>query len=120
MSDLYSIRSVSGGYIIAKFDDDFNIDATYNLTDTDDTNHPVHCDCPSWPRKHSCKHTQMLDKFLQRGKIDTDWMYDPKTSSWHQPLADKPSVTLDDELEAHDQSETPAVQPQPSSVARRF
>lgn len=114
MPNLYSIRSVSGGYIIAKFDDDFNIDATYNITEG-----PV-CDCPSWPRKRHCKHLDMLAKFEARSKIDTDWMYDPKTSSWHQPLADKPSVTLDDELEAHDRSETPAVQPQPSSVARRF
>lgn len=82
---LYSIRSMPFGYMIAKFDEDFNVAETYELSDIG-TIKPL-CSCPNWPRKQKCKHTKMLSRFIEKKVIDSDWFYDYDKGDWHQPLA---------------------------------
>jgi len=84
---LYSIKSFPGapGHEIAKFDGDFNVEAIYNIT-ADMQGHAV-CDCPGWPRKRTCKHIRILNRFAAAGKINTDEFYCYETQTWHRPLA---------------------------------
>lgn len=76
---LYSIRSLSEGYMIAKFDNDFDIEATYEVS-------PFACSCPAFPRRQSCKHQDILAKFITREKVDSEWFYCRESDSWHNPL----------------------------------
>lgn len=81
---LYSLRSTTTGFLIAKFDDDFNVAETYEIST--EGNYTYTCSCPGWPRKNKCKHTEMLKLFSQVGKVDSDWFYDYDKGDWHQPL----------------------------------
>lgn len=83
---LYACRtSTPDAYVIAKFDEDFNVAATYNLTALTKVT-DWSCDCPAGPRP-SCRHRKMLQAFLAANAVDTDRFYCYETQSWHQPLA---------------------------------
>lgn len=76
---LYSIRALAEGYMIAKFDNDFDIEATYEVS-------PQACSCPAFHRRQSCKHQDILAKFIVRGNVDSEWFYCHETGGWHNPL----------------------------------
>jgi hypothetical protein len=74
---LYNIRRSNHAYLIAKFDDDFNVESAYELTENE-------CSCPAGSRK-SCRHRQMLPVFLAANAVDTEQFYCFETSSWVKP-----------------------------------
>jgi hypothetical protein len=76
---LYSIRAIASGYLIAKFNDDFDVDSTYEVS-------PSACSCPAFHRRQSCKHQDILAKFILREKVDSEWFYCREADSWHNPL----------------------------------
>lgn len=97
MPALYNLRLEGPDkYSIAKFDDDFNVEAVYELT-----RHGAgfRCSCPAGLRTvklKPCKHQRMLPYML--GAVNTDRFYDPETRQWHQPMtADLHDITRESE-----------------------
>ena len=82
---LYALRSVGdNAYQMAKFDSDFNVEATYNLIAKGSD---FSCDCPANNRSvvlKRCKHRRMMVVML--GAVNIDRFFDPITGQWHQPL----------------------------------
>lgn len=76
---LYSVRAIASGYLIAKFDEAFDVEATYEVS-------PSACTCPAFHRRQTCKHQDILAKFITRSKIDSEWFYCREADSWHNPL----------------------------------
>ncbi len=82
MPILYNLRRTADGYIIAKFDEDFNVAGVYTLSPQ---GRGLACDCPAGPRP-SCKHRKMVPIFAAAGRIDTSAFYCYETQQWHQPI----------------------------------
>src|SRR5262249_6103834 len=82
----YNLRSVSQSHFqMAKFDDDLNVEAVYNLIAKGPG---FSCDCPASARvvKYKpCKHQRMIG--LMMGAVNTERFYDPDTRTWAEPLA---------------------------------
>lgn len=76
MSILYNCRHDGDQYRITKFDEYMNPQGSY-LTDGEA------CECPAGVRP-TCRHRQMLPKFLQREAIGTSWFYDYDRGGWVQ------------------------------------
>jgi hypothetical protein len=75
MSELYNCKSISANeFRITKFDRDLNVISSYALS-------REACECPAGARS-TCRHRQMLPKFLQRKQVDTDWFYDFLAQGW--------------------------------------
>lgn len=74
-------------YILTKFDDDMNIESSYNTSLTE-------CECPAGSR-NTCRHRQMLPQFLAYGYEDTEnfFCYDDQT--WHQPFTESDNEELE-------------------------
>lgn len=61
-------------YRITKLDPDDNVESTYTCTfDT--------CECPAGKRP-TCRHREMLPRFVARGAINTGWRYDFDRGGW--------------------------------------
>src|SRR5882762_5890006 len=73
---LYNCRHADGKYRITKFDEHMNVEASYIVS-------RLECDCPAGKRP-TCRHRQMLPKFLQRGTVGTNWWYDFDRGGWVQ------------------------------------
>lgn len=99
MPILYSLRRHPDGFMIAKFDVDFNVAAIYHLkvketsplTRALPTN--LICECPAGPRL-SCKHRKMVPIFVAANAIDSSKFYCYETQTWHQPI---PTMTAGDD-----------------------
>lgn len=76
MTHLYNCRHDGDQYRITKFDADLNVEASYLTTLS-------HCDCPAGERD-TCRHRQMLHRFLARNAIGTDWFFDHDRGGWVQ------------------------------------
>lgn len=73
---LYNCRHSGDQYRITKFDSDMNPQGSY-LCDTDN------CECPAGVRP-SCRHRQMLPKFIARGHVGDEWFFDFDRGGWVQ------------------------------------
>lgn len=94
MTTLYNCRTGHNGFMMAKFDSDFNVAGIYTITTKANA---MICDCPGWPRREVCKHTRMVNIFALAGLIDTNTFYCYEAQSWHRPIAgpwdqDEPSA----------------------------
>lgn len=76
MPSLYNCRHDGDQYRISKFDTDWNVEASY-LCDL------VACECPAGHRP-SCRHRQMLPKFIQRNYVGTAFFFDFDRGGWVQ------------------------------------
>lgn len=74
---LYSARTILDSILLAKFDEAFNVEATYLVG-------PNGCDCPA---KKPCKHQAIAKEFATKGRLNADWFYCWFDGTWHQPLA---------------------------------
>jgi len=128
---LYSVRAIASGYLIAKFDENFDVEATYEVS-------PASCTCPAFHRRQTCKHQDILAKFITREKVDTEWFYCREADSWHNPLGlesmprvDTPEgitvLTLDNPADLHNtladvfgEPRLESSPPTPSSFRRRI
>lgn len=74
---LYNLKSSIDThlYIITKFTNDLNVEASYSVGNTI-------CECPAGHRP-TCRHRQMLPTLAPR--VDTAWFYCFETKSWEDP-----------------------------------
>lgn len=82
MTSLYNCKSLppDQGFRIAKFDADFNCEASYETTNAT-------CTCPAGVRP-TCRHRKMLLEFYRTNRVDAPWFLDFDTLEWHRdPLA---------------------------------
>ena len=92
---LYNIRRGPHGFSLAKFDENLNLLAAYDVD-------PKYCSCPAGPRP-TCRHRKMLPRMLS--KVDTAEFYCYETQTWHQPLA-APADNVGSEAEAYGKMDT--------------
>jgi len=76
MTILYNCRHAGDQYRITKFDADMNVESSYLCT-------PSECDCPAGVRP-TCRHREMLPRFLHRNHIGDEWFYDYDRGGWVQ------------------------------------
>ena len=76
MTILYNCRHSGDQYRITKFDHDMNVVSSY-LCDIDN------CDCPRGPHP-TCRHRQMLPKFITRQHVGDEWFLDFDRGGWVQ------------------------------------
>ena len=69
---LYNLFSTSNGTCITKWDDDFNVSASYIVDDKD-------CTCPA---RKPCKHMEMYRQLYS--EIDKNTFYDPETDQRYE------------------------------------
>lgn len=74
MTHLYNCRHDGDQFRITKWDTDMNVEASYLLTAHE-------CECPAAARD-TCRHRQMLPKFIARGAVGTEWFYDHDRGGW--------------------------------------
>lgn len=79
MTSLYNCKHDGDQYRITKFDRDMNVESSYLVT-------TYECDCPAAARP-TCRHRQMLPKFLQRKAVDQPWFYNFEHGGWVQLTA---------------------------------
>src|SRR5258708_7584764 len=91
MPALYSCRHSGDLYRITKFTTpDFNVESSYLCDATG-------CTCPVSHRP-TCRHREMLPKFLARSAVGTEWLFDYDRGGWVQSGIDDPE-TLPEGLE---------------------
>lgn len=96
---LYNCRHAGDQYRVTKFDNHMNVESSYLCT-TDE------CDCPAGVRP-TCRHRQMLPKFIQREHVGDEWFLDFDRGGWVQmgleyaaPEAEEPEGLDEDDGEA--------------------
>lgn len=80
---LYNIKSSIDGFIITKFDDDLNVESSYEYHTM--SNGPDVCHCPAGQRP-TCRHRQMFPMLQLR--VDSPWMLDFDTRQWVDPTGE--------------------------------
>lgn len=90
MTFLYSCRHSGDEYRITKFDHDMNVESSYTCS-------LIECTCPAGERP-TCRHRQMLPKFLQREAVDTDWLFDFDRGGWVQSEVSEPKQAREVDL----------------------
>lgn len=73
---LYNARHSGDQFRITKFDADMNVESSYLCTTSE-------CDCPAGQRQ-TCRHRQMLPRFLERNHIGDEWFFDFDRGGWVQ------------------------------------
>ncbi len=111
---LYNCRHSGDQYRITKFDSDMNPQGSY-LVDADA------CECPAGVRP-TCRHRQMLPKFIAREHVGDEWLFDFDRGGWVQM---DPRIILIEDIDLSGPSTTyyekPSVAPpSPSHIKRRF
>lgn len=79
MSAVYNLKTIPSGWQVTKFDDDFNVESSYEMTQSDGV---VRCGCPAGQRP-TCRHRQMFPMLQLRA--DTAWFLDFDTRQWVDP-----------------------------------
>jgi len=80
---LYSMRIIPNGFRIAKFDDNlWEVEATYDLKLI---YNKLRCSCFQADR-HTCKHREMFQEFVDRKAINKGEFYDYDNDQWFPPL----------------------------------
>lgn len=100
MTTLYNCKHDGDQFRMTKFDGDMNVESSYLLTREE-------CECPAGHRP-SCRHRQMLPKFLQRNAVDSDYFYDHDRNGWIQSkielgASEQSEAQRQDEVELTDQ-----------------
>lgn len=74
MTFLYTCRHEGNEYRITKLTHNLDVESSYLCTFSE-------CNCPAGVRP-TCRHRQMLPKFIDRGAVDTGWMLDFDRGGW--------------------------------------
>ncbi len=115
---LYNCKHAGDEYRITKFDSFGNVESSYLCTTSE-------CDCPAGVRP-SCRHRQMLPKFIEREAIDTGWMLDFDRGGWvdnrteeelERPKLEEEEATF---LEGMGEMKETAIYELPVATWRRF
>ena len=104
---LYNCRHSGDQYRITKFDSDMNPEGSYLCTLEE-------CECPAGVRP-TCRHRQMLPKFIARSHVGDEWFFDFDRGGWVQGEAHwaEPIVI-------HKSIEPSVAPPSPTHIPRRF
>lgn len=89
-----------GSYVITKFDDDLNVEASYQVSING-------CTCPAGHRD-TCRHRKMLP--LMKDRVDSNWFWDYDACQWVNLL------TQDIEEDSRPHSSTPEQGPLKAEV----
>ncbi len=73
MPILYNCHTDGDHYRITKFNDS-EVESSYLCTEDE-------CECPAGHR-HTCRHRQMLPRFLHRNAVNTFWFHDFDRNGW--------------------------------------
>ncbi len=103
MAILYNCRHSGDQYRITKFDSDMNPQGSYLLTLEE-------CECPAGVRS-TCRHRQMLCKFIARGHVGDEWMFDFDRGWWMQGWSQPATLPPEGQI-------TPSTAP--THIKRRF
>jgi len=76
MTILYNCRHAGDQYRITKFNPEMNVESSYLCTLEE-------CDCPRGPHP-TCRHRQMLPKFIARQHVGDEWFLDIDRGGWVQ------------------------------------
>lgn len=79
MTSLYNCRHSGDQYRITKFTSDMDVESSYLCTTAE-------CECPAGHRP-TCRHREMLPKFIAREHIGDEWFYDYSRGGWVQGAA---------------------------------
>ncbi len=96
---LYNMKSSDDGFIITKFDDDLNVESSYEYHVM--TNGADVCHCPAGQRP-SCRHRQMFP--LLQTRVDSAWFLDFDTRAWVDPTGEaalsepEPTTTIEQDV----------------------
>lgn len=89
MTNLYNCRHSGNQFRISKFDHHFDLESSYLCTETE-------CTCPAGHRP-TCRHRQMLPKFIARGTVNTEWFFDFDRGGWVQgEIEPAPEVVIEE------------------------
>lgn len=94
---LYNCHTDGDQYRITKFDSDGNVESTYLCTEDE-------CECPAGVRP-TCRHRQMLPKFIARNAVNTFWFFDFDHGGW---VTNEPELSIELKTQAetkHDHDE---------------
>ncbi len=97
---LYNCRHAGDQYRITKFTEDMNVESSYLCTETE-------CDCPAGQRP-TCRHRQMLPRFLAREAVGNEWFFDYDRGGW---------VQMGDEWTAEDINSPQPEEPAPAPLS---
>lgn len=125
MPILYNCHHSGDQFRITKFDDDMNPQGSYLVMEDE-------CDCPAGVRP-TCRHRQMLPKFLARGHVGDEWFFDYDRGGWVQmgpewaqapepelPTPSEGSITTEQLDRAQFGRELHERPPAPTHIKRRF
>lgn len=106
MSILYNCHTDGDQWRITKFNELGDVESSYLCTETE-------CECPAGQRQ-TCRHRQMLPKFINREAVNTFWFYDHDRGGWvmNEPATNGHDVEpagLPSPIEPEGPSEHPAV-----------
>lgn len=87
MTSLYNCRHSGDQYRISKFDSHFDLESSYLCTESE-------CECPAGHRP-TCRHREMLPKFIQRSHIGDEWFFDFDRGGWIQGQVDPDNTSLE-------------------------
>lgn len=76
MTVLYNCKHAGDEFRITKFNNNMDVESSYLCSFTE-------CDCPAGVRD-TCRHRQMLPKFVARKAVDSPWFYDYDRDGWVQ------------------------------------
>ena len=71
---LYNAKKLKDHYQITKFDDELEVESSYNTSSET-------CDCPAGVRD-TCRHRQMLPEFVEADRYDSSWFFDWDNRRW--------------------------------------
>lgn len=122
---LYNCRHSGDQYRITKFDSDMNPQGSYLLSLKE-------CECPAGVRP-TCRHRQMLPKFIGRGHVGDEWFFDFDRGGWVQQGLEWIELSgLQEEqilmsfhnapepIVIHESIASSVVPPSPTHIKRRF
>jgi len=93
MPILYNCRHSGDQYRITKFDSDMNPQGSYLLSLEE-------CECPAGVRP-TCRHRQMLPKFIARQHVGDEWFFDFDRGGWVQMGEEYIHTILPQDAEVH-------------------
>lgn len=76
MTILYNCRHAGETFRITKFSEHMEVESSYLCTEST-------CDCPAGVRP-TCRHREMLPKFIQREHVGDEWFFDFDRGGWVQ------------------------------------
>lgn len=78
---LYNAKQMPTGVLITKFTDELDVEETAGRPASYIVSGDG-CDCPAGHRD-TCRHRQMLPKFIVTNRIDTPWFYEQDNGGWY-------------------------------------